>query len=38
MVRTENKNNAYEKFWGQTKSTMVLLEMTYQGNGRNQTL
>jgi len=39
MLPKENKNNAYEKFGGQfTKSTMVLSEMAYQGNGRNQTL
>ena len=29
MVPRENKNNAYAKFWGQTKSIMVFSEVVY---------
>ena len=29
MVRRENKNNAYAKFGGQTKSIMVFSELAY---------
>ena len=29
MVPRENKNNAYVKIWGQTKSIMVFSEVAY---------
>ena len=36
MVPRENKNNAYVKIWGQTKSIMVFSEVAYCVGGINK--
>ena len=38
MVPRENKNNAYAKFGGQTKSIMVFFEVAYKEDICLQTL